>query len=407
MRICEYVQQIEKLPFALDELEDRLNSHQGLLKWAYLIHDKDTYEDGSPKAPHLHVEMKLASDNTPETIAKWFDDKPERIEKAHTRTHSYDNELRYLTHEIPSADGKYRYPDEDVKANFDFIAHMTQVRASIEEAKSRKKANIDDVLTRICNNEIPRPKIGDHITDLDRIRFKKQIEEAFRIRDEKIAREKVDRQMNVMYLTGASGTGKTTIAKMFAKGSGYDVFVSGSSNDPLQGYLGQECIILDDIRPSDWKINDLLKFLDNNTNSLVKSRYSNKLLNDCKLIILTSVLPIEDLYLKLQESESEPIEQLKRRCGTYVIVKEKILEYYEYDETTRNYKHSASSPNPVPFLVASKKSASIVSKLTSLVDDMMDGQIGLTEASNQVTSEIEKLDLGSLFQRRQSDETEH
>lgn len=129
-----------------------------------------------------------------------------------------------------------------------------------------------------------------------------------------------DRNLEVVYITGTSGSGKTTAAKYFATKLNYDFFVSGSGEDILDGYDKEECIILDDFRGGTMKFSELLKFLDNNTNSSVKSRYNNKDVSNCKLIIITSVYPPDNLYAFLNKDKEdkeevfeEPIEQLYRR----------------------------------------------------------------------------------------------
>lgn len=368
MIYAEYVQRLDYLPFPLDDLEKRLNSRP-IKRWAYLVHDMDSYEDGTPKPPHLHVEMELNSSQKIDVVASWFDDKPERIEKGKSKSKKfmYENMLGYLDHEIESAqaDEKYLYPRELVKANFDYSAVLDEAQKGIKEARERKREiPIQPVLDKICNNEIPHTRLDEHLSYAERIKYSRQIKEAYNIRDEKLALE-TERTMNVMYFYGAAGTGKTTWAKEYARKKNYTVFVSGSSNDPLQGYIGQECVIIDDIRGSDWKINDLLKLLDNHTISMVKARYSNKYMNDCKLMILTSVESIEDLYKGLKESQSEPIEQLKRRCTDILQFDERFIMAYHYSEGEREYQFVERVPNPTKFMTFAQQN-------TSLVNDVLD-----------------------------------
>ena len=127
----------------------------------------------------------------------------------------------------------------------------------------------------------------------------------------------LDRKLEVLYICGPSGSGKTTLAKYIAERKGYDPFVNGSGDDILDGYDREECIILDDFRAGTMKFNELLKFLDNNTGSSVKSRYFNKDINNCKLLIITSVLKPGELYSFFKDdngnTNNEPIEQLYRR----------------------------------------------------------------------------------------------
>ena len=132
-----------------------------------------------------------------------------------------------------------------------------------------------------------------------------------------------ERNLEVLYVCGPSGSGKTTFGKYMASKLNYDPFVSGSGEDILDGYDKEECIILDDFRSGTMKFSELLKFLDNNTGSSVKSRYYNKDINNCKLIVLTSVQKPEELYRLFKDEDgnpnNEPIEQFYRRIKHHFI----------------------------------------------------------------------------------------
>lgn len=369
MRYAEYCQQLDHLKMSIQDIKTMLD--QKNVRYAFLVHDKDQLEDGSPKPSHLHVMLDFRGASwVPQALCKWFDDEPERIERPKTKRNRfvYENMCSYLLHETETADGKHHYNESEVTANFDFVEFMEQIRKGILEAKANKKVHpLADTLDKIMKNEIPRIKLDEYIDDLTQLKYLKDIENAYKIRDRKLAKE-VNRSMNVMYFFGESGTGKTTWAKALANQKGYSVFISGSSNDPLEGYQGQECVVLDDVRGSDWKINDLLKMLDNNTNSLVKSRYSNKLLNDCKLMILTSVQPITDLYSTLKDHESEPIEQLKRRCTDLVKFTKTTMEAYQYDQETKEYKLLSKMPNmTAQLLYLAENKTSMINDLQNLV----------------------------------------
>lgn len=142
-----------------------------------------------------------------------------------------------------------------------------------------------------------------------------------------------ERSLEVAYIQGPAGSGKTTAAKYFAEKLHYDYFVSGSGEDMLDGYDKEECIILDDFRGGSMKFSELLKFLDNNTGSSVKSRYYNKDINNCKLIVITSVLKPEQLYQLFTDASGEPIEQLMRRLKHHYYY---IKDDYMYEFKTIN-----------------------------------------------------------------------
>lgn len=127
-----------------------------------------------------------------------------------------------------------------------------------------------------------------------------------------------DRNLEVVYICGPSGSGKTTVAKYYASKLNYDYFVSGSGEDFLDGYDKEECIILDDFRSGSMRFSEVLKLLDNNTNSSVKSRYNNKDISNCKLLFITTVFKPTELYNNIFKNEDgstnqEPIEQFLRR----------------------------------------------------------------------------------------------
>ena len=131
-----------------------------------------------------------------------------------------------------------------------------------------------------------------------------------------------------LILLGAPGAGKTYYAKKLCETLKYDFCVSSSSNDPCQDYMGQNALILDDLRDKTFEhFEDLLKFLDNNTASSVRSRFANKVFNG-KLIIITSTVPLENWYIE-KYGTMDDRSQLFRRIGTYVNVQKKYIAVYK------------------------------------------------------------------------------
>lgn len=176
--------------------------------------------------------------------------------------------------------------------------------------------------------------------------YKKDIEIAEKTRSVCLS----NKALEVLYIQGPSGCGKTTIAKYIANKSGYSYFVSGSGDDFLDGYDKEECIILDDFRGSSLRFSDLLKLLDNHTNSAIKSRYHNKDIGMAKLIIITSVIAPKDLYKSFNEQD-EPVEQLYRRLKHHYFSYAAEDDCY-YDLQLLGGKKDLSAP---PVLVTSRK----------------------------------------------------
>ena len=184
--------------------------------------------------------------------------------------------------------------------------------------------------------------------------------------------------MDCIFITGKSGSGKTTYAKKIAEDKGMSYYISSSTNDIMDGYKGQDVLILDDLRPTSMDLIDLLKLLDNNTSSLVKSRFKNKFL-ECKMVIITTVLEIEHFYMNIEGSENEPIEQFKRRCKTYVNMDKDYLRLRAFDSKIMDYGKTYQIVNPVKDIVYSSMKTD-----TELFLDMAD-ILGLTNDDlNQV-----------------------
>ena len=70
-----------------------------------------------------------------------------------------------------------------------------------------------------------------------------------------------------------------------------------------------------------FSFDDLLKVLDNNTNSSIKSRFNNKVFTG-EMIVITSSIPICYWYSELRFNALEDLNQLYRRISCYVNVTE-------------------------------------------------------------------------------------
>lgn len=174
----------------------------------------------------------------------------------------------------------------------------------------------------------------------------KLINEAFKVRSEHLQATVKSRDMQCIFITGSSGAGKTTLAKMIAEKHGLSYFISSGSNDILDGYMQQPCVIIDDARPNVMSLSDFLKMLDPFTQSTIKSRYKNKFLQ-CDLIILTSVLDIDTFYKNVFSEHEEPITQLKRRCGTYIKMDRNTIEISLWDNKALCYTEPTRYKNDV------------------------------------------------------------
>lgn len=125
-----------------------------------------------------------------------------------------------------------------------------------------------------------------------------------------------------IYISGQSGSGKTTYAKILASKyyNNDEIYITSGGGNPFDEYYGEKCIIIDDFRDSVLSYNDLLRLLDNHTSSSVGARYHNKNLARCELIILTSVKTPLELYKGIDEERF----QLYRRIEFIAVENQKI-----------------------------------------------------------------------------------
>jgi hypothetical protein len=340
---------------SMEKVKNIITEHQACIEsYAAIIHDKDTYtaEDeksnpehkaGELKPAHIHVMMKFKHNNPQHIgyIAKWFGVAENFVEKIQG---TWADAIAYLIH--ANAKEKYQYDPEEVEANFDISTAINDSKDSTGYFK---------YVRAIMNGEILEYEKFDSIPDLILIAYSRQIEKAFENYIQKLSLMAEDRfDMTVIYIHGKSQAGKTTLAKKIAKEKGLKAFVTSSSNDPFDGYMMQPAIIADDLRPDTMAFADLLKLLDKNTASSVKSRYKNKLLV-CKYIIITSILSIDEFLKRAFEfSHEEPGEQLKRRCENYIEMTNETINYYKWDTNLERFSPSATAVNDIvkPYIPA-------------------------------------------------------
>lgn len=188
------------------------------------------------------------------------------------------------------------------------------------------------------------------------------------------------RNMEVVYIMGPSGSGKTTVAKYLAEQLHFDYFVSGSGDDILDGYDKEECIILDDYRATTMRFSEFLKFIDNHTNSSVKSRYNNKDVSNCKIIFITSVFEPAKLYkvTNVEDSDEEtpniePLEQLMRRLKHKVYTIEGNILWCQHNDEDKEAFIDMNKVYEYFGIDLNKKDDS--SLMDSLKQDVNDGNI--------------------------------
>ena len=300
LKQCEVESRVE---FFKCDIQEVLKSHKTIKKWAYILHDKDD------TAPHYHIYLNFGNSGVDtKQVAEWFGLQESQVNKIRGRA---TDMLLYLTHGNDSQQNKHQYSPTEVIANFDFQTEIKNAKILGDFENYSYAQQLDYV------NSLPvSEKAGAF----------RQLENLWRLQCKWLTLQ-TDRQLEVMFICGKGGTGKTYHAKKLLKKLKYDYCISSSSNDPFQDYLGQKAMILDDLRDKSFPFEDLLKILDNNTVSSVQSRFQNKVFNGVLIIITTSV-PLRFWYRMQFGNANDSLIQLYRRIGCYVEVTEEEVKVY-------------------------------------------------------------------------------
>nr|BAB39758.1 replication initiator protein [Onion yellows phytoplasma]BAH20795.1 replication initiator protein [Onion yellows phytoplasma] len=343
LRICELV--INKTLITKTKIETILETKKKAIQnYAYILHDKDIYQNdkeaqlngkkvGDIKAPHWHIYLRFNYSHDTKNIAQWFNTEDNFVSKIKGR---FSDALMYMIHANRS--DKHQYDEKEVVSNFDWKSEAQQ---DIFNRKYKMDARLKEIIDKIESGEWKRYDLINKINGYENNIYYSAIKKAFERRIDFL--EEMERKMECIFITGTSGSGKSTLAKKIAENKGYKAYISSASNDVLDNYKGQECIILDDLRSYCLVLSDLLKMLDNNTASSVKSRYKNKVL-ECKLIIITTVKSIDDFFDDIFNKD-ESITQLKRRCKLHISIDSKYITFKVWNDVDKKYNKPYKKPN--------------------------------------------------------------
>lgn len=301
---------VTRVEFLSEPVGDILRRYTTIKRYAYILHDKD--QDASP---HYHIYVNFGGSGVDSKIvAGWFGLQESQVNRVKGRA---TDMLEYLTHSNPSQKHKYQYSPSEVISNFDFEEEIkkSKIVGNFKEYSYAEQLQYIDTLP-----------VNDKVTAFNKL------EKLWKMHC-KLMTLNPDRDIDVMFVYGKAGSGKTTFAKQYAERQRYDVAISSAGNDVFQDYLGQRCMILDDFRDNSLDSNidtsfvELLKMIDPYTSSTVKGRYNNKIFTG-ELIIITSTVPLSYWFKYYQSYKREDLQQLYRRISYYAVVSEQFIEIY-------------------------------------------------------------------------------
>ncbi len=279
-------------------------------QWAYILHDKDDTR------PHYHIYLNFGVGVDSKIVAQWFQIGENFISKVKGRKVDI---LLYLTHENESQKYKHIYDRSEIVSNFNVSLEIEQSKMIGDFVHYSYAQQLTFV------NSLP---LSEKVVAYNKLKKLWEIECQSKVLN-------TSRNLQVVFICGKGGCGKTYYAKKMLDSMGLDYCISSSSNDPFQDYLGQKAIILDDLRDNTFSdsrgdgFEDFLKIIDNHTSSSVKSRFSNKVFNG-EVIVITTTVPLSYWFSSRRSEYNgyDNLYQLYRRIGTYIVITSNEVKLY-------------------------------------------------------------------------------
>ncbi len=310
------------------------------------------------KIRHFHCVVHFYKDDTGflwsgtiDQIASAIGIGPNQIDKPERGKFAYDNMLAYLIH-IKYVD-KAQYDPHKVYSTGICKDGVPLFKPYMEYYKERKKAweegrakitakqaqiDIDNLEAMILLGQVTKNQVllTDRFFEIY-ARFKKRCDDAFdTFAQRKIARtvqamEAGEFKVSVFFITGKAHAGKSMFTDCLVRQIQKDAkeqygedwtACSVAASNPFDEYMGEEILVMDDLRGMALTASDWLKLLDPDRVSIGSARYRNKKMA-CRCIIINSEKDVVEFFYFLKGAggdRSEALDQFFRRIMARVVV---------------------------------------------------------------------------------------
>lgn len=295
INICQYEinpRTGAKLNFTVENILSAL-SHKTIKQYAYIKHDKDIYTEdeeiacikslaseydrlsakerqgtdkdkyikerqwvhkGKQKPIHWHIVARVDSPIELSTFAVWFSVPEQYIDVPKGRGAFLDC-VEYLTHEHPNqiANGKHRYDDAEVHANFDFRVDLNKRQLS----RAKYGGDVDfktELRLKVLDGDLSLREIKKQY----KLNYIKDRDALQKLRLEYISDATPPKVRHNYYICGGGGMGKGVASMLLAHALYPNIedeeellFRVGADGTSFEGYDGQPVIIWDDCRSYD------------------------------------------------------------------------------------------------------------------------------------------------------------
>lgn len=334
-------------------IKSRLEKAGCVITELYIIqHDKDIqngWDEGAMqsvityKSHHVHCYVKCSKGLLLGEISYAVGVEPQYINKAKQGRYAWDNMVAYAIH--AKEWDKHPYDPHEVVtlAGEDYMSVYTRRKEAWEKGKATKKsktakADIDWLEEKILRGEILRNQVilTDEYYEIY-ARNRRRCDEAFDTYAQRKtyktiqAMENGEFSLSVIFITGKSHAGKSRFTDFLVENIKKQVLetkgeqwtsCSVAASNPFDEYMGEEILVMDDLRGIALSASDWLKLLDPDRVNIGSARYRNKKIA-CRVIIINSEKDVLDFFYFMKSGggdRSEAMDQFIRRIMSRVVV---------------------------------------------------------------------------------------
>lgn len=284
-----------------------------------IFHDKDVLPDGELKPLHVHFLLMFKNARYQQVIMR--ESNITRLENCQV-VRARSAAARYLIHVTNEAlnEGKHIYSPDEVEAyNCDFMQ-------LIKQKASNDKEDIDEMVAKISGQLQKGELIPDEVLKIllgqlgEKIAQKvwKKYRRDFMIDFKEFVNTRAEqfkhtgRKLDVFYISGAGGTGKSQLARVLAYALSDRVHFAAAGGakktfDFAGTYQGfEEISVLNEISAGNFALREFLNLFDNWQYAPANSRNSDKQWL-ATTVIFTSSDSLDDFTRKLVYSEVDPL----------------------------------------------------------------------------------------------------